>query len=129
MSKLQNVRTHSLLADRCCCARAAAAAAADGDAAPPAPSGAVRTRNMAVPMPLTTMPVSPSTSNFCWYPTTALPPSSSALRPILRCTAPESFMNRVWRASLEALGVRILSIHWYSGSSLTTSSSTKPLML
>ena len=30
--------------------------------------------------------------------------------------------------SLEALGVLILSIHWYSGSSFTTSSSTNPLM-
>lgn len=32
------------------------------------------------------------------------------------------------RASLEALGVRIRSIHWYSGSSFTTSSSTNPCM-
>ena len=62
------------------------------------------------------------------YPMTAFPPSSRALSPILRCTAPHSFMNRVCRASLDALGVRILSIHWYSGSSFTTNSSTKPLM-
>lgn len=35
-------------------------------------------------------------------------------------------MNATCLASLEARGVRILSIHWYSGSSFTISSSTKP---
>lgn len=39
---------------------------------------------------------------------------------------PESLVKSLWRASFEDLGVLILSIHWYSGSSLTTSSSTKP---
>lgn len=39
---------------------------------------------------------------------------------------PDNLLNSVCLASFEARGVRILSIHWYSGSSFTTSSSTKP---
>lgn len=110
-----------------------------------------RTKVTAVPIPLTTIPDSPSKSKHWWYPITAFPPSSKALRPIFRCTSPDNLENKVWRASFDALGVLILSIlylntkfydcrkleiifkwkcyetnHWYSGSSLTTSSSTKP---
>lgn len=44
----------------------------------------------------------------------------------LSCQEPESLVKSLWRASFEDLGVLILSIHWYSGSSFTTSSSTKP---
>lgn len=41
---------------------------------------------------------------------------------------PDNLEKSLCRASLDARGVRILSIHWYSGSSFTTSSSTNPLM-
>ena len=36
----------------------------------------------AVPMPRTTIPVSPSRSKHCLYPVTALPPNSRAFNPI-----------------------------------------------
>ena len=72
---------------------------------------------------------------------------TAATPPPLSGYVPDSLEKSLCRASLEALGVRILSIHckgsvyeticwvsmlcftWYSGSSLTTSSSTKPWIL
>ena len=43
-----------------------------------------------------------------------------------KLTSPDNLLKSNCRASLLALGVLILSIHLYSGSSETTNSSTKP---
>lgn len=45
------------------------------------------------------------------YPTTEFPLASSAFNPIRLLNSPESLEKSSWRASLDDLGVRILSIH------------------
>lgn len=52
----------------------------------------------------------------------------SSFELFVNITCEDSFKKTTCRASFDALGVRILSIHWYSGSSFTTSSSTNPWM-